>query len=272
MSLVIVRAVGLITVQDAGRPGHMHEGLAPGGALVPELLSLANGHAQNSPGAAAVEVMGVLTVRAVSTVRVATNDAPSWEMSPGDEVTIESGRRRVVYLAVRGGVVAPEVLGSRSTQLSAGLGTLLRAGHRLDAADGPSIGQVTGRFVDSEVVRVVPGPDLDAFDPRAMEVLTSALWTISPSSDRVGTRLHGLPVPRNDRADTTRPLVRGAIEVPGDGQPIVLGPEHPTTGGYPVIAVVLSDDLGRFSARPAGATVRFVTEGLPTLRAIVRPG
>jgi biotin-dependent carboxylase-like uncharacterized protein len=260
MSLVVVRAVGLITVQDLGRPGHMHEGLAPGGALVPELLKVANARAQNRPGTAAIEVMGALTVRAVSTVRVATDTLPAWQMRPGDEVTVESGRHRVTYLAIGGGVDAPEVLGSRSAQPSAGLGTLLRAGHRLGAAEGPADVQAIGRFIDGDVVRVVPGPDLDAFDPGAIELLTSGSWTVSASSDRVGTRLHGRPLPRNHRVDVTRPLVRGAIEVPRDGQPIVLGPEHPTTGGYPVIAVVVHTDLGRFFARAAGETVRFVAE------------
>lgn len=258
MSLVVVRAVGLITVQDLGRPGHMHEGLAPGGALVPELLKVANARAQNRPGTAAIEVMGALTVRAVSTVRVATDAMPAREMRPGDELIVESGRHRVVYLAVRGGVDAPEVLGSRSAQPSAGLGTLLRAGHRLEASGGPTVVQAIGRFIEGDVIRVVPGPDLDAFDPGAIELLTSGSWTVSASSDRVGTRLHGYPLPRNRRADVTRPLVRGAIEVPRDGQPIVLGPEHPTTGGYPVIAVVAHTDLGRFFARPAGDVVRFV--------------
>lgn len=259
MSLVIVRALGLITVQDLGRPGHMHEGLAPGGALVPELLRLANARAQNSPGSAAIEVMGALTVRAASSVRVATDTLPAWQMRPGDEATVESGRHRVAYLAIRGGVEAPAVLGSRSAQPSAGLGTLLRAGERLRVAEGPAVVPAVGRFIEGDVVRVVPGPDLDAFDAGAFERLTSGTWTVSASSDRVGTRLHGHPLPRNSRADVTRPLVRGAIEVPRDGQPIVLGPEHPTTGGYPVIAVVAHTDLGLFFARPAGGVVTFAT-------------
>lgn len=259
MSLVVVRAVGLVTVQDLGRPGHMHEGLAPGGALVPELLAAANRRVRNPDGAAAIEVMGTTTVRADGGVVAATDVMEARELRAGEELTVVSDRHRVSYLAVRGGVDAPVVLGSRSAQLSAGLGQMLRAGAKLQAGDASVVVSPLERFVDNVPIRVIAGPDLDAFAPDALLTLASATWTVSASSNRVGTRLEGPPLPRTSRLETTRPMVRGAIEVPHDGQPIVLGPEHPVTGGYPVIGVIAHADLGRFFARPVGRQLRFIT-------------
>jgi allophanate hydrolase subunit 2 len=258
MSLFVVRTVGLVTVQDLGRPGHMHEGLAAGGALVPELLRAANRRVQNPDSAAAIEVVGVLTLRATANMRVATDVMPPRDLRSGEELTVLSDRRRVVYLAVRGGVDAPVLIGSRSVQPSAGLGEVLRAGARMATGDAAVVVRALDRFIEGDRIRVVPGPDLDAFEAVALEVLTSATWSISVASDRVGTRLDGPSIPRTGRTEVTRPMVRGAIEVPRDGQPIVLGPEHPTTGGYPVIGVIASVDAGQFFAVPAAGTVRFV--------------
>jgi allophanate hydrolase subunit 2 len=258
MSLVVVRAVGIVSVQDLGRPGHMQDGLAPGGALVPELLIAANRHARNPDTAAAIEVLGALTVRADAALMVATDSTPLRQLRPGEEFTVASERRRVAYLAVRGGVDAPVVLGSRAVQLSAGLGQVLRAGNRLAAGDAPIFVRPVGRFVEGDQIRLIPGPDLDAFAPGTVEDLTSTTWTISAASDRVGTRLGGASLTRTSAPEVTRPMVRGAIEVPRDGQPIVLGPEHPTTGGYPVIGVIASEDLGRFFATGVGRQVRFI--------------
>jgi biotin-dependent carboxylase-like uncharacterized protein len=257
VSLVVIRAAGLVTIQDRGRPGHMHQGLAPGGALVPALLDAANRRVQNPGDAAAIEVMGATTVRADSVVVVATEVMSARELRAGEELTVVSDRHRVSYLAVRGGVDAPVMLGSRSVQLSAGLGQVLRAGARLQAGSAPAIVTALERFVDDGPIRVVAGPDVGAFTPDALLTMVSAAWTVSASSNRVGTRLEGPPLRRTGQPETTRPMVRGAIEVPGDGQPIVLGPEHPVTGGYPVIAVIAHADLGRFFATAVGRHVRF---------------
>jgi allophanate hydrolase subunit 2 len=108
------------------------------------------------------------------------------------------------------------------------------------------------------VVRVVPGPDPERFDPAALPTLLDAVWTVLPASDRVGTRLAGPPIRRRDADDArSAPMVRGAIEVPAGGAPLVLGPDHPTTGGYPVLAVVLRADWGLVGACVPGSTVRF---------------
>jgi len=114
-------------------------------------------------------------------------------------------------------------------------------------------------FTDGTEIHVIAGPDHDAFAAGALALLTSAPYRILPSSDRVGTRLAGAVIPRAPAyRDASRPMVRGAIEVPRDGQPIVLGPEHPTTGGYPIIAVIASADLGRFFSIALGKAMRFI--------------
>lgn len=255
MSLVVLGAVGVITVQDAGRPGHMHEGLPRGGALVPELLARANRRAGNPDTAPALEVLGSLAVRASSPILVASDDE-TWQLAAGDGVTIAAAARRVTYLALRGGVDAPLILGARSTHLSAGIGSLLKTGATVRAAGAPPVDAPPRPFDGRPTIGVVPGPDTERFPTTALERLLTEPYVISPASNRVGTRLQGIALAPTGH-DVTRPLVIGAIEVPPDGQPIVLGPEHPTTGGYAVIAVVTMSDLGRFHAIPPGGTVRF---------------
>src|SRR5690349_15617612 len=139
MSLVVVRALGLCTVQDFGRPGHMHEGLPHGGALVRSLLVEANRRARNPDETAAIEVMGQLVVRATRDLETSAG-----LVRANTDLAIASEPRRVAYLAVRGGIDAPLVLGSRSTHLSAGLGAPLRAGMSIEPGDASRIEQPIG--------------------------------------------------------------------------------------------------------------------------------
>ena len=157
------------------------------------------------------------------------------------------------YLAVQGGLDVPLVMGSRSTLVVAGLGGFggrgLRRGDELaieggasraPRSDAPSL--ALGR-----AIAVTPGPDGDGLVGE---------YVVLPSSNRVGTRLAGPALVVHALAGSA-PLVKGAIEVPPDGMPIVLGPEHPTTGGYPVVGVIRDEDLDRFFAMPVGSRVRF---------------
>jgi 5-oxoprolinase (ATP-hydrolysing) subunit C len=257
MSLVITRVAGLATIQDLGRPGRMHEGLPRGGALVPALLARANRAAGNPDDTAAIELFGQLTLRAEADITVGT-DAGSRTLRAGEELALASEPSRVAYLAVRGGIAAPLVLGSRSAHLSAGLGNPLRAGDPIVAGDVPMAELAVRPFVVPEMIRVVRGPDRQAFSRKVIEVLESGPYRILPESDRVGTRLTGPALERSAAIDVSRPMVRGAIEVPTDGQPIVLGVEHPTTGGYPVVAVIVADDLDAFHSLRIGGSVTFI--------------
>lgn len=279
MSLVVVNATGPISIQDLGRRGHMHEGVPPGGAVVPTRLIAANREAANRDDAPGFEVYGLLTLRAETRIEIAkagpgdlmgkrggrsfARAEGAMLLDVGDEVTI--GATGWTYLAVRGGVAAPEVLGGR--------GSVAGLGARISATGVPGKGNVTkGDRVASagespvrfarptelveRAVRVLPGPDLDAFEPGAIQALCREPYAVVMPA-RTGARLSGAAIPRvaSYRA-RSRPMVRGAIEVPPDGLPIVLGADHPTTGGYPILAVVASEDLERVFAFKQ---VRFTT-------------
>jgi allophanate hydrolase subunit 2 len=259
MSFAVVRARGLVTVQDLGRPGRMHEAVPVGGALVPARLIAANRTVQNPDGAAALEVLGELAIRATAPCIVATDVQPARALAAGAAWTVSSEPRRVTYVALRGGLAASLVLGGRGALLCAGLGGLVRAGEAFQPAGLPAVRAPDEADRDDDgPIRIVAGPDPAAFAADALAVLTAAPYRIEPTSNRVGTRLAGRAIPRTDAPEASRPMVLGAIEVPGDGQPIVLGPEHPTTGGYPIVAVVARADLGRLFSRRLGADVRFV--------------
>jgi allophanate hydrolase subunit 2 len=277
----ITALAGIATVQDGGRPGHMHEGVPPGGALVPHLLARANAAARNGPEAAAIELTGSLRLVACAPVLVATDDGEARSLAPGEPWPLRASHR-VGYVALRGGVDVPRVLGARATLLVARLGGLegrpLRRGDRLACGDAPDVapGVLPRRAgadaspvplhpldpLDPSVpLRVVLGPDLHRFAAHAPDLLLSSTWTVDARSDRVGVRLDGPALPRaagDEDRGLSAPMVRGAIQVPAAGQPIVLGPDHPTLGGYPVLATLLRADAGALAARHPGATVHFV--------------
>jgi allophanate hydrolase subunit 2 len=217
-----------------------------------------------------LEVQGQLVVRAEASIAVAMDrDASPRELAAGEELTIASGPRRCTYLAIAGGIDAPLVLGGRGALLCAELGRPLRSGDvvRANVAADAGTGARTelrsttpADDVDASVttITVIPGPDRDAFERNMIARLVSAPYRVLPSSDRVGTRLEGAALERTaGYRDRPRPMVIGALQIPGDGQPIVLGPEHPTTGGYPIIAVIATAALGRFFTVRLGGWVQF---------------
>jgi biotin-dependent carboxylase-like uncharacterized protein len=251
--LVLVAAPPGATVQDAGRSGWLHAGVPPSGPLDPTAHAAANIAVGNDPRAAAIEIpLGSLVARAVGDVTLSTDGEEPLELRDGAEFVVPAVARAVRYLALRGGFDVPMVLGSRATLLVAGIGGFdgraLRPGDRLLA--GGDSGRTAASVVptvtapaDPAVLMISPGPHLARFGANAIDALVGATWQVSPRSDRVGVRLEGAVVPRrgDDRAPPT-PMVRGSIQITTDGTPIVLGPDHPVTGGYPVLAV-----LGRAS-------------------------
>jgi KipI family sensor histidine kinase inhibitor len=264
------RAVGLAVVVDGGRVGHMHEGVPHGGAMVPEALARANRAVGNDAGAAAIEIYGLLEVAARGgAVAVASDDGEAKTLQDGEAISVATdGRVRVRYLAVRGGIDVPVVLGGRGTLLAAALGGF--GGRALRRGDHVAVGSSTITTAtataaaataatesdDAIDVPVLAGPD---HDEHVMEAIARATFTIGMKSDRIGTRLEGPALPAHSmqtaRERKSRPMVLGAIEITPAGL-VVLGPDHPTTGGYPVVAVVRSDALGLLLARRIGARVR----------------
>jgi biotin-dependent carboxylase-like uncharacterized protein len=265
--ITVVAMAGLATVQDGGRPGRMHEGVPPGGALVPELLARANAAVGNADDEAAIELFGAMTLEAPCGTWVASDDGTACELGgPGESASwrIACAGARVRYVAVRGGVDVPRVLGGRGTLLLAGLGghegRALRRGDalRVGAAQGRPRRDVAPPALDGDI-RVVVGPDFDRFEAGAVDALLAGTFQVSDRSDRVGIRLSGPALPAGgDAVGASCPMTRGAIQIPPSGLPIVLGPDHPTTGGYPILATVVSASLGALGARRVGAPVRFV--------------
>ena len=257
---------GPVTVQDAGRPGQMHHGVPPGGPLVPELLALANRAVGNPWDAAALEAFGRLELRVRGRGARVSVDGRAFTVTEGMSFTVPAPEDASVrYVAVEGGLAVPEVLGGRGTLLVARLGghegRMLRPGDALPLGDGggtPETLAPSDALDAAAPIRVTLGPDVERFDTATVSSLLSGAFTVSPASDRVGMRLKGPKLAHGDEgAGTSRPMVRGAIQVTLSGEPIVLGPDHPTTGGYPLIAAVIRADWGRLCARRPGAPVRF---------------
>jgi biotin-dependent carboxylase-like uncharacterized protein len=261
------------SVQDLGRFGYAHLGVGRSGAFDRAALKLANRLVGNPAGAAGLELLGGgLRLRLVDAATVALTGAPcagelDWgrarSLPAGAVVSIGTPTEGVrAYLAVRGGLAVASTLGSRSTDRLGRLGPApLARGDRLPigADPGTEVDGVTAvppRF--GGVLRVVAGPRADWFDASALATLTSTGWVVRPESDRIGIRLDGPPLPRvrgeELASEPTRP---GALQVPPDGRPILLGPDSPVTGGYPVIAVVRDADLDFAAQLGPGQTIRF---------------
>jgi biotin-dependent carboxylase-like uncharacterized protein len=254
----------LLTVQDRGRPGCAHLGVPPSGAADRRAAAAANQLAGNAPDAAVLEAtLAGPRLRFLEAATFAVQGAVSLrdavEAKAGEELDLgrfERGAR--AYVAVRGGIDVEPVLGSRSTDLFSGLGpALLRPGDvlRIGRSSGPVVAAGGYELPNDLVLRVVPGPRTEWVDAAG---LAQPAWRVSPASNRVGIRLEGpvLPWLRDDELESEG-VVTGAIQVPRGGQPILLGPDHPATGGYPVAAVVHSDDLWIAGQLRPGDTVRF---------------
>jgi biotin-dependent carboxylase-like uncharacterized protein len=264
MTLEVVALAGFGTVQDGGRPGRMHEGVPPGGPLVPELLARANAAVGNDYTEPAIELVGSMTLVSDGPAFVATCDGDTRHLVAGEPWAIAAGVRGAPrYVAFRGGVDVPEVLGGRGTLVVAGLGghegRPLRKGDRLRTRSSAerSLPLPSPPDLDAPIL-VVLGPDDARFAAGAIDTLLGSPFAVHALRDRAGMRLSGPPLARAD-GDTgvSAPMIRGAIQVPASGEAIVLGPDHPTTGGYPVIATVVRSCLGSLAARPPGAAVRF---------------
>ncbi|HWJ67396.1 MAG TPA: biotin-dependent carboxyltransferase family protein [Nocardioides sp.] len=277
---LLVRSTGgPVLVQDAGRPGHAAIGVGSSGAADLASYGLGNRLVGNAPGAAALEVvLGGLEVEATGTVWACVTGAPAPLLvagrrePPGAVVALRAGQRLRLgmpatglrsYLAVRGGIDVPALLGSRSRDTLADLGPapvaagdVLRVGRERDGE--MVVDAVPPQSYDARpVLRVVRGPRADwVADPAALVART---WRVGADSDRVGLRLDGDPlavVPDRGQLPSEGAL-RGAIQVPPDGRPVVFGPDHPVTGGYPVVGVVVAADTDRLAQLRPGEELGF---------------
>jgi antagonist of KipI len=306
--LEVIRHGVLTTVQDIGRPGYLADGIPPSGAFDTAALKLANLLVGNDPGdylltgddpgAAGLEMtLRGPTLRALRDTVIAVTGAdmpvtvngeaaPNWAAVPvraGDEIGVgaaQTGLRG--YLAVAGGIDVPLVLGSRATNVRAGLGGVagrpLKAGDRLSAGPGAKPAtpgrrirpdRIPARTTPAEL-RVVLGPQDHLFTPDSMSTFLTADWKLSPTSDRMGCRFVGpaltfLPRPEHltvqagsDPSNIVDDAICiGSIQVPSGLEPIVMGVDGPSLGGYAKIATVISPDLCRLAQVRPGEPVRF---------------
>jgi allophanate hydrolase subunit 2 len=228
-------------------------------------LAGANLAVGNPSDAAALEIAGRLAATLEGAPRwISIDGAPATEIPAGDRFEVVAERRRVAYLAVAGGLDVPVILGGRGTLLVAALGGFqgraLRAGDRLPllAPTGRPPARASVPPLDlAAPIRLTAGPDLDRFSSFALAALSIGPFRVSPTGDRTGIRLDGPAIEVRSRGARSAPMVHGGIQVTQDGQPIVLGPDHPTTGGYPLLAVIIGIDRGAFFARSPNAPVRF---------------
>jgi biotin-dependent carboxylase-like uncharacterized protein len=279
-------------VQDLGRHGHSGLGVSAAGALDRASLRRANRLVGNTPSAAAIEtVAGGLTVQAVGDQVLAVTGAPSdlvietqsdteagpfqrtvpmatpFALLDGETLTLGApGSGFRCYLGVRGGVDAAPVLGSRSTDTMSGIGPAPLAAGELLAAGGEADSGVVGspelqpEFPGTgvTVLDVVPGPRADWFDQSALDSFAGQDWSVTPQSNRVGMRLDGTALQRSRTGELpSEGTVAGALQVPPEGLPVLFLADHPITGGYPVIAVVVDSQLDLAAQVPIGGKIRF---------------
>ena len=283
--MIRVLSPGLLTtVQDLGRPGLGALGVPRGGAADAHALRLGNLLLGNDEGAAALEATLVgPTLVFEEEASVALAGAPFAATLDGEELAtwsaapVRAGGKLVLgraasgaraYICIRGGIDVPHLLGSRSTDVATGFGGF--EGRALKAGDLLSVGEdrlaPRGRRVDAaaarwsgprRILRVTPGPQQHWFSPESVASFLSRPFRVSASSSRTGVRLEGEPLVAPDRSLVTEGVVAGAVQVPAGGLPIVLLVEHPSTGGYPKIANVISADLSALAQLRPGDEVRF---------------
>lgn len=292
-SLTVIAPGTFSSIQDSGRGGHSEIGVGAAGFADRAAARRANRLVGNAKGAACIELIGggfvvqaeadvILAVTGATTTMVVFDEESDlrepesgkpFSLYAGESLEIdfpEAGLRN--YLAVRGGFDTGEVLGSQSTDTLSGIGPL-RAPKRLGTGDELPISTEAPHSVGSFEPDLVPvadaeveirfrwGPRDDWFAPEARDALVNTVWTISPQSNRVGLRLDGGTLDRDEQHTgelVSEGVVLGAIQVPASGQPIIFHVDHPVTGGYPVIGVVERQDIDKAAQLPPGTAIRFV--------------
>jgi biotin-dependent carboxylase-like uncharacterized protein len=279
-SIEVISPGLLTTIQDDGRHGYAHLGVPPSGALDKAAFHLANRLVGNDVNAAVLEmtILGcTLRFNQISTV-VLTGAHAQARLNGRDEamnapITVPAGgvlelgsirQGARTYLAFRGGLDVPLVLGSRSTDTLTGLGPApIRAGDALPLGTvvrpwpGVDVAAVPP-FDAASPFRIIEGPRADWFTKRALAALVDRPYLVHPDSNRVALRLSGELLPRARATElASEGVLTGAIQVPMSLQPILFLNDHPTTGGYPVIAVLHSSDLDRVGQLRPGDTLRF---------------
>lgn len=284
-TLVIDAAGAGSTLQDGGRHGYLRYGITAAGPMDPLMHATANRAAGNPPGATAIEIStggmavsaadGPLGLAIVTTgFRIALDGealpgSVAFTLMPGQALSVRAGGDGAWgYLAVQGRFDVPPVLGSAATHTRSGLGGLdgrgLAPGDRLSVTETRSGPDAPQRLLapwldrDPKTIRVVLGPQDDFFDGDQIAAFLAGPWTVSPRGDRMACFLDGTPLAHAKGHDIVSDgVAMGAIQVPGNGLPIVLMADRQSTGGYPKIATVIGADHGRLAQAQGGTQVSF---------------
>lgn len=281
--LKILRAGIFTTVQDLGRHGFRRLGVSQGGALDIPALKIANLLVGNSQDAAGLEItLGQFSAEFSRAGWFALTGAgcdatldgkPLWtgwryRVKKGQRLVLNMPRRGMrSYLAVAGGIAVPAVLGSRSTDVKAAFGGLegrpLRDGDRLPLGKSQTLARDSigvKQLLFNNRIRALPGPEYGEYSEEAQDAFWRTPWQISPQSNRMGYRLHaGHALARTTEHEVlSHGLVPGVVQVPHNGQPIVLMADAQTTGGYPRIACVIEADLYHLAQIRLGEPIHFM--------------
>ncbi|MFD3402590.1 biotin-dependent carboxyltransferase family protein [Kribbella sp. NPDC058693] len=278
-SLTVLEPGPLATIQDRGRAGQAALGVPASGACDRSSYELANRLVGNPPGAAAIEVtFGGLVMHADADLVVAITGAPCPGVPLNAPAVLRAGELLRfgpppsglrTYLAVRGGIDVPPVLGSRSTDLLSGLGPApltadqtLPVGRSSEPMPGVDLAPVAHPTGGKVTLRVTPGPRRDWFTDEGWQSLVSQTYQVSSNSNRVGVRLDGSPLERSRTGElASEGMARGAIQIPPSGTPVIFLADHPVTGGYPVIAYVTESDLDACAQVRPGQQLGFTSYG-----------
>ncbi|MFP8967583.1 biotin-dependent carboxyltransferase family protein [Pokkaliibacter sp. CJK22405] len=275
----------LSMVQDQGRRGVMAAGLSVGGAVDGHAAAWANHVLGNDPQSALIEVtLGGLVVEFCEATSFSLTGADCGALLDGRPVSLWQTQKAQAgevlklgfpraglrsYLAVAGGFLVTKSLGgSCTTVMREGTGGLCQDGSSLKAQDALSYSPgfvedhaMSTRFIpdyqQTLTLRVILGAQQELFSNEALSRFFSQTYRVSPKSDRMGVRLEGAPVSANKQGLVSEGIALGAIQVPADGQPIILMQDRQTIGGYPKLGAVLPLDLYALAQRPPGATLRF---------------
>lgn len=285
---VVVHSPGLqTTIQDLGRPGFAEIGVTGSGALDRAALRRANRLVGNTAETAGLEtVLGGLEIEALHDQVLAVTGAPAlltitgtdgqWQNQASETpFVLRAGERLELgqpasgfrcYVAFRGGLDVPRIVSSCSTDLLSGTGPApVEAGTLLPIKEA-TLGHIVGNpetppqpLPEITVFHFVPGPRSDWFTKAALRSFGDQIWTVAPASNRIGLRLEGEPLERRRDVElASEGTVTGAIQVPPSGLPVLFLADHPVTGGYPVIGVVLTADLDQAAQLAPGARIRFL--------------
>lgn len=272
----------LVTLQDAGRAGHMRYGVPASGPMDRLAFDAAHAALGNRPGQTAIEIsLGGLTLQCTHgavtlaitggafVIQHGSQKSLSWSVltvQKGERISITAGPAGSwAYLAFAGTINAPDWLGSQATHSTSGFGGgTVQTGQTITVSEtsirDDRLGDIAQPdFIPHGPICVVTGPQDQHFAEGSVERFTADTFKVSEAYDRMGMRLKG---PTLDLAGAlsipSEPIVRGSVQVSGDGVPTVLLADHQTTGGYPKIATVISSDTDKLAQYRAGQAVRFM--------------